>query len=181
MPNTVDARRRFDALARVHQPGLQRMARRLCGASGIDPEDLVQETLERALAHFDRLEQETEAGRCAWLSTTLTNRFLDMCRRRRTEARGAPDLQMVQDPVVAIDGAATREAWELVPDEAVEQALGKLSPNVRKAYELRAGGLRYRAISKELGVPEGTVATWLFQARQQLRELLVPSSSERVG
>ncbi len=182
MPNLVDTRRqRFEALFRIHQPGLQRMARRLCGRSGIDPEDLVQETLERALASFDRLAREREAGWSSWLATTLTNRFFDLCRRRRTETQGLPELKHAEEPVADIDGTAAREAWEQVPDQAIRDALSKLNPNMRQAYELRAEGLRYRAISQQLGVPEGTVATLLFQARQRLRTLLVPGSAERGG
>jgi len=35
-------------------------------------------------------------------------------------------------------------------------------------------GLKYRAIAQKLGVPEGTVGSWLFQARKELNELLTP-------
>jgi RNA polymerase sigma-70 factor (ECF subfamily) len=168
-----EKRRRTEALILAHRPALLKIARRLCGTSGVDPEDLVQETLERALTHFDRLEEKAVEAREAWLGATLTNRFLDHCRRRKTEARAQVSLGAVQEQDTSIEGAS-REAWEQVPDTAFRDAIERLDTKHRAAYVLHAQGHKYQAISRELGVPMGTVATWLYQARNRLKQMLLP-------
>ena len=174
MSHTLDdKRRRAEALVREHRPGLLRIARRLCGTGPVDPEDLVQETLERALAHLERLEERELEAREAWLGATLTHRFLDHCRRRSTEARALPSLEAVQEQELNPEGGA-RESWAQVSDEALRGAIDQLEQRHREAYVLHARGLKYQAISRQMGIPMGTVATWLYQARHHLRRLLAP-------
>ena len=176
MSHTLDDKqRRTEALVREHRASLLRIARRLCGASHVDPEDLVQETLERALSSLERLEERGVESREAWLGATLTHRFLDHCRRRRTEARALPSLGVVQEQEVPPVGEP-RASWEQVSDEALRGAINQLESRHREAYVLHAQGYKYQAISRELGIPMGTVATWLYQARQQLRRLLSPGA-----
>jgi RNA polymerase sigma-70 factor (ECF subfamily) len=176
MSHTLDEKqRRTEALVRAHRASLLRIARKLCGNSHVDPEDLVQETLERALANLDRLEERGVESREAWLGATLTNRFLDHCRRRQTEARALPLLSVVQEQEVSLEGTPGG-SWAQVSDEALQGAIDRLEARHREAYVLHAQGYKYQAISREMGIPMGTVATWLYQARQQLRRLLSPGS-----
>ncbi len=175
VPHPVDPRFVADILP--YQSLLLGMARRLCRQGGIDPEDLVQDTLERALRQHAMLAQRGERSRRAWLCTTLYRRFLDLCRRQRTETRDGPELTVVQAPVVFHEPRAWRP-WEHVTDAQLHAALGHLKPPLRAVFELHALGLRYKAIAQELGTPLGTVSCWLFQARRDLRELLRPLASE---
>ncbi len=163
--------RQFEAFAQARRPVLVKLARRLCAGGGIDSEDLVQETLERAYRNFDRLVGEPEAAVSVWLSKTLSNRFLDHCRRRRTEVMGVPALRVVQNQEVSADPEPL-ERWKRVSPEAFQGAISRLREPYRQVYELHRSGLRYRPISQQLRVPEGTVGRWLSEARQMLRELL---------
>lgn len=163
----------FEAFAQARRPVLVRLARRLCAGGGIDSEDLVQETLERAFRNFDRLAGEPEAAVSVWMSKTLSHRFLDHCRRRRTEVLGIPALRVVQNQEVSADPEPL-ERWKRVSPEAFQRAISRLREPWRQVYTLHASGLRYRPISQQLGVPEGTVGRWLSEARQMLRELLEP-------
>ncbi|WP_257462771.1 RNA polymerase sigma factor [Archangium lipolyticum] len=165
--------RRAEALVREHRARLLRIARRLCGTSSVDPEDLVQETLVRALQNLEQLEARGVESLEAWLGSTLTHRFLDHCRRRRTEVRALPALKVVQEQEVSLAGTP-RESWEQVPDEDFHHAIDQLEARHREAYVLHARGYKYQAIARQLNIPMGTVATWLYQARQKLRRLLSP-------
>lgn len=166
-------RRHFEAFIQRHRPSLLAVARRLCARGILDPEDLVQEAFERALPEFGHLKDRTEAACAAWLCTTMTNRFLDHCRRQRTEVRGLPHLALVQDLPVTGDG--DQENWELVGNDAFQAAIEQLKPHLRDAYKLHAEGRRYQAIAEHFNVPVGTVGSWLTLARRDLRELLLPS------
>ncbi len=167
----------FDEFARRIRPMLLALARRLCGQGGLDPEDLVQEALTRALSYHGTLASQPEPVYRAWLCRALTNHFLDLCRKRRSELleqeRG--DLRLVRGDEVAAPDARSDEVWEHISDKDFQDAIHRLSnPRVREAYALHATGMRYRAIAERMGVPEGTVGSWLVQARKELKELVLP-------
>jgi RNA polymerase sigma-70 factor (ECF subfamily) len=171
----------FEQFARGMRPVLLSLAKRLCGQGGTDPEDLVQETLERALRHYDMLAGQPEPVGRAWLCRALHNRFLDLCRRRRTEVMEEPKLRLLGAATEGPDEAAA-EAWERISEEDFRAAIARLpNPRVREAYELHVAGHRYRAIAQRMAVPEGTVGSWLFQARKELRALLRPLTGEGDG
>jgi RNA polymerase sigma-70 factor (ECF subfamily) len=160
-----------------HRSLLMGMARRLCRRRGIDPEDLVQDTLERALRQREWLTARDERTCRAWLCTTLQHRFLDLCRRQRTEVVDAPHLKQVRAPVVMRE-PRTWLPWERVSEEHLRQAVARLRSPLRETFELHAEGLRYKDIAERLGAPMGTVGCWLFQARRELREWLRPYTEE---
>ncbi|GHG82184.1 RNA polymerase sigma factor [Comamonas sp. JC664] len=166
----------FEAFAHRVRPMLLALAKRLCGQGGIDPEDLVQEALTRGLLHHGLLSAQPEPVYRAWLCRALTNHFLDQCRKRRSELleQDRPELRLVRESVAAPEPRA-REAWEHISEQDFRRAISQLAnPRVREAYSLHASGLRYRAIAQRMGVPEGTVGSWLYQARKELKDLLTP-------
>jgi RNA polymerase sigma-70 factor (ECF subfamily) len=140
-----------------------------------DAEDLVQDTMTRALAAWPRFEPGSNCR--AWLFRILTNTFISGYRRKRRHNRFAhetgddataalygTDFQLAADPREALtDGLG---------DEALE-ALAELADDYREVV-IRADlrGARYRDIARELGVPIGTVMSRLFRARRQLEDRL---------
>jgi RNA polymerase sigma-70 factor, ECF subfamily len=150
---------------------MRALARKLCRGGKMDAEDLVQDTLERALRQREWLQAQGEGTVRAWLCTTLRRRFLDWCRHRRVEAVDSLELERVRAPVVVRE-ERDWEAWELVTGEELRQALERLSPRLRAAFELHMSGLRYKAIAQRLGVAPGTVGTRLYLARRELRTQL---------
>ncbi|WNG51584.1 RNA polymerase sigma factor [Archangium minus] len=169
----------FISLIGPHMPLLLGLARKLCRNGGVEPEDLVQDTLERALLHFESLSGLSDAKRRAWLCTTLQRRFLDTCRRRSTEVKESPHLELVRAPVLVREPRSW-QAWERVSEEELREAITHLPPTLRAAFELHIEGLRYKAIAKQLGTTRGTVGFWLHQARRELKAWLRPLTEERV-
>jgi len=165
------ARGRFEDFARRERGVLVGIARRLCAGGTIDPEDLVQEALERAFRQRQRLDGQPDAARRAFTRAAMTNYFLDLCRKRHTE-RAAADPGPAVEAVAAPDRGEP-ERWAAISDEQLRAAVGRLRPDkLQQAYRLHARGLRYREIARQLGAPEGTVGAWLTGARDQLRLLL---------
>ncbi|HWM88136.1 MAG TPA: sigma-70 family RNA polymerase sigma factor [Kofleriaceae bacterium] len=141
-----------------------------------DAEDLVQDTMTRALGAWSRFEPGSNCR--AWLFRILTNGFISGYRRRRRHNRFAHETG--DDAVAAFYG----EDFDRVgnPEEQlmagglgdeVESALAELGEDYLKVVLLAdLRGARYRDIATELGVPIGTVMSRLFRARRQLEERL---------
>ena len=156
-----------------HLPLLLGLARKLCHHGGQEPEDLVQDTLERALRHRVSFQGWSEERRRAWLCVTLQRRFLDGVRRQRLEAREAASLELVRAPVLVREPREW-DAWERISEEALDEAIEHLRPALRDSFGLHRGGLSYKTIAERLGTTPGTVGFWLHQARRELRAWLRP-------
>jgi RNA polymerase sigma-70 factor (ECF subfamily) len=143
---------------------LQRMARRWAG-SGVDADDLVQDTVEHALRAVDRFDEATNLQ--AWLRKIMFNAAVDRTReRRRRPTAGDVESMAAEEP-------APPAAWSDVSIEQVRAAVRRLSEPLRTAYGLHADEhLSYLQMSARLGVPIGTIATRLHRARLQIRHLL---------
>ncbi|MFT3698884.1 MAG: RNA polymerase sigma factor [Kofleriaceae bacterium] len=148
---------------------LAQLARRLCGNSA-DADDLVQDTLERALRAEARYAERGQ--RRGWLATILLNRFRDC--RRNTSRHAVPSAAI---EYFAAPDAEQAQAWQAVTDSDLSAALDRLDPGFRRVYELHAEGLSYSEIADELGISINTVGTRLMRARHRLRDALLPAAA----
>ena len=139
-------------------------------------EDLTQDTflkMFRALARYDPTLRFS-----SWLFRIAHNTAIDYLRQRRlliATPIDDPDdesdpLQELPDPS-AISPERSAERSELAA--AVDRALDRVRPDYRAVLVLRyQEGLEYQDIADVLGVPLGTVKTFLHRARRDLaREL----------
>ena len=86
--------------------------------------------------------------------------------------RGEPEEVGGADPLDALPGADAVED-SVAYREAIDQALGRLSSDLRVAVTLRdIDGLEYREIAEVLGVPIGTVMSRISRGREKLRPIL---------
>jgi RNA polymerase sigma factor (sigma-70 family) len=136
-----------------------------------DVEDVTHETLRRALEGRARL-REGEPVR-PWLLGIARHVALDALRRRGRERRLVTES--------ATDGSE-EAALDRVPDSApladdrldrarraalVRDAIQKLPEDHRKALMMfHVEGMAYREIGDRLGVPMGTVCTWISRGRR---------------
>lgn len=164
-----------DDAFRVHVepeiPVLLRVARRLTGTS-IDAEDLVQETLLRAIRAVDRFDGRYPR---AWLLTILRNTWKNSLRKRRPSLLRETEEAFAAVPAHGADGRGGAEAlvMDATVDGALLAALRDLTPKMREAVVLvDVDGLSYREAAELLGIPEGTVMSRLHRARRRLRQQL---------
>ncbi|MFL5345702.1 MAG: RNA polymerase sigma factor [Hyalangium sp.] len=156
---------------------LLHIAKRLCrGAVGIDPEDLVQETLLRFIEHFDgALGAQDDAPVDGWLISVMNNRFYDLLRGAMGRKKAEDDPTITRWTLSQGAGSAT---YERITQERFDWAIEKLPRLQRLTFLLRSQGLGNREIASKLGVSPGRVAKRLFDARQKLGELLKPYLDE---
>jgi RNA polymerase sigma-70 factor (ECF subfamily) len=149
-------------------PGLMARARQLAGGEA-DAQDLVQETMERALRTFPRFRPGSAVG--AWLMTIMRSAWIDGWRRR---SRGLPMVWAGEVDAPAPDHGPP-PLYELadVIVRHLPEAIATLPPKLRTVVELRlVRKWSYRAIAAHLGVPPRTVGTRLLRARRQLAEII---------
>lgn len=124
-------------------------------------DDLVQDTLERALSR--RHLWRGDGPLRAWLFRILLNRFRDDRRRDRTALSvvGA----MIDPPV----SGGQDERLDL---REVHEAMGRLPPDQRAALLLVGlEGMSLAEAARILELPEGTLASRLGRARAELRAM----------
>jgi RNA polymerase sigma-70 factor, ECF subfamily len=152
-----------DALIAQQIPRLRRYARALTGDRSA-ADDLVQDTLERALGRFHLWRQGSDLR--AWLFTIMHNIFVNQARSR---ARHHHEALEVDPGAEALRGRDPE--WLEVRDLA--NALGRI-PDEQRAVLLLVGleQFSYDEAARILDIPIGTVMSRLSRGRERLRMLL---------
>lgn len=144
----------------------------------VEAEDLVQETLTKALRAFRSFEQGTNFK--AWIFRILRNTFLTS----RTAISHARTVYLEDHPDVleAAESGSTPEAEAIRLNDlaSLRSALLQLVPQLREVILLcDLEELKYREIAEILDVPIGTVMSRLARGRRELRSILLSNSGER--
>ncbi len=135
-------------------------------------DDLVQETLLRAMANINSFQPGTNMS--AWLFTILRNLFRSEYRKRRREVEDA-------DGSYAESLKSHPEQHSRVEFEEFRVALAKLPPDQREALLLvGASGFSYEEAAAICDCAVGTIKSRVNRARTRLSELLVDRQRRRV-
>ena len=144
-----------------HLPRLRRYARALT-ADVARADDLVQDTLERALLKLDLWQPGTDLR--AWLFTLMHNLFINQIRSHRP-----PDSALDE----ALDIPVSGGQMEALGARDIHAALARL-PHQQREVMLLVGleQFAYDEAAQVLGVPVGTVMSRLSRARERMRQML---------
>lgn len=155
------------ALIEAQIPGLRRFARALLHGDRERADDLVQDSLERALSkwHLRRAEGDLRG----WLYTILYNRFLS--EQQRQKRRGVHDA--LTDAVEAELPQITGGQDAALAHRDLLRAFADLPEEQRSVlFLVGVEDLSYDAAARVLGVPVGTVMSRLSRGRERLRRSL---------
>lgn len=166
--------------------GLARGFARRLARHPADADDLLQESLFRALRNFHQF--EPGANFKAWLMRIMTNTWFSSRAYERRRAGPSLDVEDAQEPEARAEVAAStplpgndwRTVYAEVVDDDVKQALDDLPEVFRVPLLLSClGDLSHAEIAATLGVAQGTVMSRLFRARARLRQALASTTSAR--
>lgn len=143
-------------------------------------EDLAQETFVRA---FNAIASYDPAYRFSnWIFKIANNHTIDHLRRRRLDTvsiDGSPHASSGREAARTSLALASTERSPASYVESkelgsqIERAIGELRPEYRTAILLRhVEGYAYEEIADVMGIPLGTVKTYLHRARGELKERL---------
>ena len=166
----------FARLVEKHKQSVYGLCYRLLGG-GEESRDAAQETFVRAYTGIRDFDARQPFA--AWVLRIARNHCIDLLRRRRPtlalEPRGdepeigvAPELQ----DHFAVSGEQAVQEEEAQRD--LDLAVAALPPRYREVIALfHVQHKSYAEIALTLGVPMGTVMTWLHRARKELKAKLV--------
>ncbi len=170
----------FSKLVQPHEKGLRLTCYSIL-QNDSDAEEVVQETMLKALAHLDQLRD----GQCfrGWLFQIAINEARRRSRKERIYERRVGDSEGTEgedDEIVPRDFADWRHlpSLELERKElwsAVRRALRSMDPIYREVFVLRdMQHLTTMQAAVVLGISEPSVTTRLHRARLKMREQLAP-------
>jgi RNA polymerase sigma-70 factor, ECF subfamily len=158
-PRTLDPDRAVEHLPRLYR------AARAWTRSREEAEDLVQEMYTRVLARPRLIRGEDELG---YLLRALRNTLIS---QRRTEKR-RPIMTELADET-ALGSRARDDPAEATQTRQVHTAIAELPDEFRDALvAVDIAGLSYPEAARALGVPEGTLTSRLFRARDRVARKL---------
>jgi RNA polymerase sigma-70 factor (ECF subfamily) len=155
----------FETLVRRYQQVLFTVALKLTGSEE-DARDVTQNAFVRAFLKLDSFDPSRKFF--SWLYRIAVNESLNARRDRRTH-------EPLEDRFEAVTGGDPVERLEA--SGRVQAGLMALSSEYREVIIMRYfAELSYEEIAEAIGIPEKTVKSRLFSARQRLGEILSEGS-----
>ena len=163
----------WDEMIKTHTKRVYGLCYRFTGRDN-EAQDLTQDVFLRVFRTLNSF-RAGEGSFAVWLTRLTRNLLVDHYRRTKYERvtdnieDKLPVLEERTGQMSRTDGMlAGREAGELL-----QEALQKLSPELREAVILRdLEDMEYREIARVLNVPEGTVKSRLNRGRAELARVL---------
>lgn len=135
------------------------------GAGSADAEDIVQDTIYKALLYVDGIDGHKFS---AWLYKVAINSYYDLC-RRQARFRYSEEIHDYEAPESELPESMLLQQEQKI---LIEKILGRMNPANRQLillkYEME---FSYKQIAALLGVSEGTVKASLYRARQQFQHI----------
>lgn len=134
-----------------------------------EAEDLVQDTLLKALTHRDSFDESTNIK--AWLFTIMKNTFINNYRRKKR----SEELYRQTDSQ-ALSGTYTTIITEIADHEArykdILKEIAVLPKEQRIPFNMINQGYKYQEIANMFNISIGTVKSRIFLARKKLMKNL---------
>lgn len=123
----------------------------------MDADDLFQDTMLRILENQEGFREGTNP--LPWMKIVMRNIFYNTCKSK--DIRKTEDL--IEEDVEEVDPGSDCELREYINTN--------LNETLREVFWLVYEGYSYKEISEKLGIPEGTVKSRIFTARNILKPL----------
>jgi len=137
-------------------------------------EDLAQEGFLRVFQRLNTYDPERKFS--SWFFQVVRNVTIDYLRVNRLATTSLDELKEGGFEGAAADRTSSSPehlAGQVELAGALEQALARIRPEYREVVVLRyQEGLTHPEISEILGLPSGTVKTYLHRARKELASIL---------
>ena len=129
-----------------------------------DAEDLIQDTLLKALRYKDHFEEGTNFK--GWIFTIMRNIFINGYKRRKLQLSL---LENVKSESAMLSGRISENTISTeINTKEILKAIDTLGNEYKKPFRMILDGFHYEEIAQEMNIPIGTVKSRICHARQKL-------------
>ena len=158
----------FNTLVIQHSDSLKLYARNFTKDHD-DANDLVQETMLKAITYFKNFRDGTNLK--GWLYTIMKNTFINNY-RRITKSNSFITKEEEISPTNLVVSASNNLGENKFMMEDINTALTNLSEDYYTPFTMYFEGYKYHEISDHLNIPIGTVKTRIHVARKAMKKTL---------
>jgi RNA polymerase sigma factor (sigma-70 family) len=134
-----------------------------------DADDLMQDTMIKAIRYFDQFEKGTNLK--GWLFTIMRNTFTNSYRKVQKDRDLVITAESITYENLAYSATANQGENELLMGD-IKGALAQIPVHLSTPFIRYIEGYRYQEIADQLKIPLGTVKTHIPLARKILSEKL---------
>ena len=158
----------FNTLVIEHSDSLRSYARNFTKDQD-DANDLVQDTLLKAITYFKNFREGTNLK--GWLYTIMKNTFINNY-RRITKSNSFITKEEEISATHLVHSATKNLGENKFTMEDINSALTSLSEDYYTPFTMYFEGYKYHEISEHLSIPIGTVKTRIHVARKAMKKTL---------
>lgn len=134
-----------------------------------DANDLVQDTLLKAVTYFKNFKEGTNLK--GWLYTIMKNTFINNYRRVVKTNSFITKEEEITSANLVVSASKNKGENKFVMDD-INYALSNLSEDYYVPFTMYFEGYKYHEISDHLNIPIGTVKTRIHVARKVMKKTL---------
>lgn len=158
----------FSSMVISHQDFLRQLAMKLT-KSPDDSDDLIQETLFKALKNKDKFQEGTNIK--GWLYTIMKNTFINAYRKRKNQNTFVDETENKYF-INLRESEKSVSTDSIVDHKYIMQQINTVDKTYLETFMMYYNGYKYEEISEILGIPLGTVKSRIFLARRKMMDKL---------
>ncbi len=151
------------------RPTLRTFTRRFT-SNREESQDLVQDTILKALTYRDKFKDDTNLK--GWLFTIMRNTFINNYRKNQ-RAKTSNDTTKELYFLNVEDTHTFNRPGESVEFKEVWRNVNDIKDDLLIPFKMHATGYKYNEIADHLNIPIGTVKNRIFHARKEIQKKLV--------
>jgi RNA polymerase sigma factor (sigma-70 family) len=132
-------------------------------------QDLLQETLLKALIYSDKFTQDTNFK--AWISAIMKNTFINNY-RRNINAKNTFDTSLNDFHLSNEKDKGNPTPESIYNSKEIIKCINALDEEYKIPFNLFLEGFKYKEIAEELDMPLGTIKSRIFITRKKLEKSL---------
>lgn len=158
----------FNTLVVKHSDSLRSYARNFTKDAD-DANDLVQDTLLKAVTYFKNFKKGTNLK--GWLYTIMKNTFINNYRRVVKTNSFITKEEDISNANLVVSASHNKGDNKFMMED-INMALGKLTEEYYVPFTMYYEGYKYHEIAEHLDIPIGTVKTRIHVARKSMKKTL---------
>ncbi len=132
-----------------------------------ESQDLVQDTLLRALTYRDKFRKDTNLK--GWLFTIMRNTYINNYRKAQRE-KTTHDTSKELYYLNVEDEHTFNRPQESFEFKEIWKNVNSIKDDLLIPFKMHTTGYKYDEIAKHLGIPIGTVKNRIFHARKEIQK-----------